>query len=86
MTVLRLIGRLSFIIVGNVIYALLTCGLAWALAPRGLVVLSLAWPVGLTTAAAVMAVPVLRWAKVDATSRTPWRRPEGGACPVRRPR
>ena len=87
MTVLRLIGRLSFIVVGNVVYALLTCALAWALAPRGLVVLSLAWPVGLTTAAAVMAVPVWRWAKVRrTTSRTPWRRPEGGACPVRRPR
>lgn len=64
MTVLRLIGRLSFIVVGNVIYALLTCALAWALAPRGLVVLSLAWPVGLTVAAAVMAVPVWRWARM----------------------
>jgi hypothetical protein len=28
------------------------------------VVLSLAWPVGLTVAAAVMAVPVWRWARV----------------------
>jgi O-antigen/teichoic acid export membrane protein len=63
LTVLRLIGRLGFIIAGNVIYALLTCGLAWLLAPRGLVVLSLAWPIGLTVAAATMTVPVWRWAR-----------------------
>jgi O-antigen/teichoic acid export membrane protein len=63
LTVLRLIGKLGFIIAGNVIYAVLTCGLAWALAPRGLVALSLAWPVGLTVAAAIMAVPVWRWAR-----------------------
>lgn len=63
MTVLRLIGRLSFIVVGNVVYALLTCALAWALAPRGLAVLSLAWPVGLSVASVVMAVPVWRWAR-----------------------
>jgi O-antigen/teichoic acid export membrane protein len=63
LTVLRLIGRLGFIVAGNLIYALLTCGLAWALAPRGLVALSVAWPVGLTTAVVVMAVPVWRWAR-----------------------
>ena len=63
LTVLRLIGRLQPIVIGNVVFAVLTCGLAWILAPHGLVVLSLSWPVGLTAAAVTVAVPVWRWAR-----------------------
>ncbi len=63
LTVLRLLGRLQAIVVGNVVYALVTCALAWILAPRGLTILSVAWPVGLTVASATVAVPVWRWAR-----------------------
>jgi O-antigen/teichoic acid export membrane protein len=63
LTVLRLIGRLRPIVVGNVVFAVLTCGLAWVLAPRGIVAVAAAWPVGLTVAAATVGVPVWRWAR-----------------------
>ncbi len=63
LTVLRLVGRLRAIVAGNVVYALVTCALAWVLAPRGLTILSVAWPVGLTVASATVAVPVWRWAR-----------------------
>jgi O-antigen/teichoic acid export membrane protein len=64
LTVLRLIGRLRAIVVGNVAYAVLTCGLAWVLAPRGVVALSAAWPVGLTVACFIVGVPVWRWSRL----------------------
>jgi len=65
LTVLRLIGRLSPIVAGNLVYAVLTCGLAWILAPRGVVALAAAWPIGLTAASAALAVPVWRWARLS---------------------
>ena len=68
LTVLRLIGRLQPIVIGNVVFAVLTCGLAWVLAPHGLVVLSLAWPVGLTAAAVTVGIPVWRWARSSSES------------------
>jgi len=67
LTVLRLIGRLRAIVVGNVVYAVLTCALAWILAPRGLTTLSLAWPVGLTVASVTVAVPVWRGTRAHRT-------------------
>ena len=63
LTVLRLVGRLRAIVLGNVVYTLVTCALAWVLAPRGLTILSVAWPVGLTVASAAVAVPVWRWVR-----------------------
>ena len=77
LTVLRLIGRLQPIVIGNVVFAVLTCGLAWVLAPHGLVVLSLAWPVGLTAAAVTVGIPVWRWARSSPA-------PESGGMPSQR--
>ena len=63
LTVLRLTGRLGAIMTTNVVFAGLTCVLAWILAPRGLSTLVLAWPIGLTAAACTAAVPVWRWSR-----------------------
>lgn len=46
LTVLRLANRLKPIVVSNAIYAIVICGLAWTLAPRGLTAVALAWPIG----------------------------------------
>jgi O-antigen/teichoic acid export membrane protein len=61
LTVLRLTGQLSAIVIANVVFAGVTCGSAWALAPRGISVVVFAWPIGLCAAAATAAIPVYRW-------------------------
>jgi O-antigen/teichoic acid export membrane protein len=61
LTVLRLTGQLSAIVISNVVFATVTCGAAWLLAPRGISVLVFAWPIGLSAAAVTAALPVWRW-------------------------
>jgi O-antigen/teichoic acid export membrane protein len=63
LTVLRLIGKLNSIVAANIAAGVLTCVLAWILAPHGLSMLVLAWPIGLTAAAITAAVPVWRWSR-----------------------
>jgi O-antigen/teichoic acid export membrane protein len=63
LTALRLTGQLGAIMTATVVFAALTCGLAWILAPRGLSTLVLAWPLGLTFAACTAAVPFWRWSR-----------------------
>jgi O-antigen/teichoic acid export membrane protein len=63
LTVLRLTGQLGAIMTATVVFAALTCGLAWILAPRGLSTLVLAWPLGLTVATCIAAVPFWRWSR-----------------------
>ena len=61
LTVLRLTRQLGAIVTTNTEFAGLTCGLAWILAPHGLSVMVLAWPIGLTTAAGAAGFAVWRW-------------------------
>ena len=63
LTVLRLTGQLGAIVTANVVFAAMTCGLAWILAPRGLSTLVLAWPIGLTAAAGAAGIAVWRWSR-----------------------
>jgi O-antigen/teichoic acid export membrane protein len=63
LTVLRLTGQLSAIVTANVVFAALTCGSAWFLAPRGISTLAFAWPLGLTAATVTAAFPVWRWSR-----------------------
>ena len=55
-TVLRLAGRLTALVVSSAVYSSAICGLAWILAPHGLVALTAAWPIGATLTAAIAAV------------------------------
>jgi O-antigen/teichoic acid export membrane protein len=57
-TALRLSGHLRAIVLSNAVYTLGICGLAWLLAPRGLALLTAAWPIGSLLAAAVAATAV----------------------------
>jgi O-antigen/teichoic acid export membrane protein len=50
-TVLRLSGQLLAIVFSSGVYALAICGAAWFLAPHGLTVLTVAWPIGALLAA-----------------------------------
>jgi O-antigen/teichoic acid export membrane protein len=61
-TALRLSGHLMAVVASSIIYTAAICGLAWFLAPRGLTVLSAAWPAGalLAALAAVLSVAALR--------------------------
>lgn len=52
-TVLRLAGHLTAIVLSSLVYTVGICGLAWALAPRGLTELAAAWPIGALLAAAI---------------------------------
>jgi O-antigen/teichoic acid export membrane protein len=61
LTVLRLTGQLTAIVLSNVVFAAVTCGSAWLLAPRGISVLVFAWPIGLCAAAMTAAFPVYHW-------------------------
>jgi O-antigen/teichoic acid export membrane protein len=63
LTVLRLTGQLRAIVIGNVVFAVFTCVLAYLLAPWGVAVLSLAWLIGLVLASIVVGVPVWRWSR-----------------------
>jgi O-antigen/teichoic acid export membrane protein len=67
LTVLRLTGQLGAIVFANVVFATVTCGLAWALAPKGLSTLVLAWPIGFTLAAGCAGIAVWRWSRRSAT-------------------
>ena len=51
LTVLRLANQLKAIVISNAIYAAAIIGLAWFLAPQGLTVMSLCWPIGAATGA-----------------------------------
>jgi O-antigen/teichoic acid export membrane protein len=55
-TVLRLLNRLSSLVLCNAVYALGICGSAWVLAPHGLVGVASSWLVGSTAAAIVASV------------------------------
>ena len=60
---LRLSGRLRAAVLSTTFHAVLTCGLAWLLAPRGLTVLAVAWPAAALAGAAGTAItclPLLR--------------------------
>jgi O-antigen/teichoic acid export membrane protein len=61
-TALRLSGHLVAVVASSIVYTVSICGLAWYLAPRGLVGLSAAWPIGALLAAlvAVASVAALR--------------------------
>ena len=63
LTVLRLTRQLGAIVTANSVFAGLTCGLAWILAPHGLSIMVLAWPIGLTTAAGTAGFAVWRWSR-----------------------
>jgi O-antigen/teichoic acid export membrane protein len=78
LTVLRLAGKLHAIVVSNLVYLVVVCGLAWFLAPEGLNRLALAWPIGIIAGALVAGVavlPVLRGVR-------PARRSAGGRSPA----
>jgi O-antigen/teichoic acid export membrane protein len=55
-TVLRLLHRLSALVVCNAVYALGICGSAWVLAPHGLSGVGAAWLIGSTVAAIVTSI------------------------------
>lgn len=63
LTVLRLTGQLKPIVIGNVVFAVSTCLLAYLLAPWGVAILSLSWIIGLLLACLVAGVPVWRWSR-----------------------
>lgn len=72
-TVLRLLGRLRAMVLSNVVYAIAICGLAWFLAPYGLIALTAAWPIGSLLGGVVGAVPV--WQELRRRPRHKRRRP-----------
>lgn len=60
LTVLRLTGKLGTIMTANFTFAVVTCVVAWALAPHGLAMMAVAWPVGLASATLIASITVLR--------------------------
>jgi O-antigen/teichoic acid export membrane protein len=77
LTVLRLTGQLSAIVLSNVVFAAVTCGSAWLLAPRGISVLVFAWPIGLCAAAMTAAIPVYSWSHWGRHAAGPGRHGDG---------
>ncbi len=63
LTVLRLTGKLRTIVTANLVFAVVTCGMAWVLAPRGLTTLVMAMPIGLVAATFVAATTVWQSAR-----------------------
>jgi O-antigen/teichoic acid export membrane protein len=66
-TVLRLLNRLRALVMCTTVWAMLVCGLAWVLAPHGLTVLTVAWPVGCSIGAVLSLVASAR--KIQARHR-----------------
>ncbi len=84
-TILRLVRQLVAVAVSNGVYAVVICGLTWALAPHGLSLVGVAWLVGSLVGAAVAAFAV-----AFGSGAKPWRHdgPRGHPHPTphRRPR
>jgi len=59
LTVLRLANRLKAIVISNVCYAVVICGLAWFLAPHGLGATALSWPIGVSVGSVVAGIAVV---------------------------
>jgi O-antigen/teichoic acid export membrane protein len=49
-TMLRLVGQLKVLVWSSVLFAVAICGLAWFLAPHGLVAATAAWPISIAIA------------------------------------
>lgn len=61
MTILRLLtNKLGVIVWANAITCVVVLGLAWVLAPHGLVAVATAWPIGGTAGAVVVGVPAVK--------------------------
>jgi O-antigen/teichoic acid export membrane protein len=86
-TVLRLVTtRLGPIVWSNGVSAAVIIGVAWVLAPRGLVAVAMAWPIGCTAGAVVVGVPAIRALRRSLATRDPeptWT-PERHPQPARR--
>jgi O-antigen/teichoic acid export membrane protein len=59
-TVLRLVtNKLRPLVWGNAVCAVVIIGLAWVLAPHGLVAVATAWPIGVAAGTAIVGVPAV---------------------------
>ena len=68
-TAIRLVGRLQVLVSSSVLFAAALCGLAWLLAPRGLVAATAAWPLSIALASLPGGVSLLLWRPSSARHR-----------------
>ncbi len=68
-SVIRLVGRLRVLVTSSVLFAGALCGLAWLLAPRGLVAATAAWPLSIALATLPGGASLLFWRPSSARHR-----------------